>query len=219
MKLKGDINNAGWKSDATIELSRALYKGARLERLRQLCKENNPGVLLPVQVQTVVQVPNLELERSAEDENEHKREPENLRDRWCVEWEQYDRDAHASLCLKISSNPDTNPPSLKLSAEDVNAEWIGQGGKYTTGYRVTIDPPPPHGAPEGNPAGDYLHDGNVVTMDRSLTGGRPKPLEFTESRSKRKLLYDEKTTRKWIIARPSLRATRMSQEVFSRGTY
>ncbi|MDA8532006.1 hypothetical protein N9K45_00100 [bacterium] len=210
VKLKGDINNAGWKRDASIELSRTLYKGARLERLRQLCKENNEGVLLPVQVQTVVQVPTVGREHSTEDET--------VRDRWCVKWEQYDREAHASLCLKISSNPDTNPPSLNLSADDVSAEWIGQGGKYTTGYRVTIDPPPPHEAPGGNPAGDYLHDGNVVTMDRSLTGGRPKPLEFTESRSKRKLLY-EKKTRKWIIARPNLRATRMSQEVYSRGTY
>ncbi len=212
LKLKGDINSTGWKSDATIELSRTLYKGARLERLRQLCKENGQGALLPVQVQTVVEmnVP------CTEGLNDH---------RWCVKWEQYDRATHASLCLKISCNSTDNPPSLTLVADSVSADdWIGHGsrdggGKYTTGYRVTIDPPPPHGAPEGNPAGDYLHGGNVVTMDRSLTGGKLKPLEFTESRSKRKLLYDEHRTRKWIIARPSLRATRMSQETYHPGTY
>ena len=198
LKLKADINNDGWTEVATIELSRALHKGPRLERLRQLCKEAPDGVLMPVQVQTVVPVS----------------------DGWCVEWERYDRIKHAQLCLSISSVPETSPPRLTLSADGARpADWIGHGGTYCTGYRVTIDPVPPPDALEGNPEGDYLHDGSVVTMDRSLTGGRPRPLEFTESRSKRKLLYDEGRERKWIIARPNLHASRMSQEIYSRRTY
>lgn len=191
VSIKRKDEAVDWSVKVELGVARELFKGAQLQRFQQLCEETEPGLLAPSHVEKVVK---LGSERS-----------ENM-DMCCAQWERYDRTKHGSLRVEVSYDPASR--QLGLTLPDRTSSLFAQGGNYATGYRVLIvggaarDPV--------NPSGDYHHSLDYVNSVTSIspTSGRPKPLEFTEEFSKRKLVHQGS---QWIIARPKQRSTVSSE--------